>query len=147
MKKVLTMAALAAATMLALPAHAQFAKVEDAIKYRQSALSIMGNHMGRLSAMARGDRPFDAAVVAASGKVLNDVAGLPWEAFVPASAVAPSKFKGEMPKDAADIKELSDKMRGEVAKIASITTQDALRAQLGTTGAACKACHDKYRAQ
>ena len=40
---------------------AQFAKAEDAIKYRQSALTVMSNHMGRLAAMAKGERPFDAA--------------------------------------------------------------------------------------
>lgn len=147
MKKFLMLAALAATTTLAAPAYAQFAKVEDAIKYRQSALSIMGNHMGRLTAMARGDRPFDAGAVAASAKVLNDVSALPWEAFVPASNVPPSKFKGEMPKDAADIKELSDKVRAELAKLNGISTQDALRSQLGAIGQGCKACHDKFRAQ
>ena len=31
------------------PAMAQFAKPEDAIKYRQSAFALMGAHMGRLS--------------------------------------------------------------------------------------------------
>ena len=40
--------------LFAAPAIAQFAKTEDAIKYRQSAMSLMGNHMGRLAAMAQG---------------------------------------------------------------------------------------------
>src|SRR5690606_34461241 len=44
------------ATVLAwaTPASAQFAKPEDAIKYRQSAFALMGAHMGRLAAMAQG---------------------------------------------------------------------------------------------
>ena len=49
---------LAVATVIglasALPASAQFQKPEDAIKYRQSAMFVMGNHMGRLGAMVQG---------------------------------------------------------------------------------------------
>ena len=54
--------AVAAATLLSLaaPASAQFAKAEDAIKYRQSALFLMGQHFGRIGAMANGRAPFDA---------------------------------------------------------------------------------------
>ncbi len=138
-------AAAVAASVLGAPAWGQFAKVEDAVKYRQSALTIMGNHMGRLTAMARGDRPYDQAAVQRSAAVLKEVTALPWEAFVPGSNTAQSKFKGEIPRDAADIKELSDRMRAEVAKLASVTSQEQLRTQVGATGQACKACHDKYR--
>lgn len=45
---------------MAAPASAQFAKPEDAIKYRQSALFVMGQHFGRIGAMANGKVPFDA---------------------------------------------------------------------------------------
>ena len=34
---------------MATPAFAQFAKPEDAVKYRQSAFALMGAHMGRLA--------------------------------------------------------------------------------------------------
>ena len=46
--KTIASALLAASAVLALPAHAQFAKPEDAVKYRQSALSLMGAHLTRL---------------------------------------------------------------------------------------------------
>ena len=55
MKKSLSALLLAAtATLLAAPASAQFAKSEDAIKYRQSVLFVMSQHFGRLGAMANG---------------------------------------------------------------------------------------------
>mgnify|MGYP003513755348 CR=1 FL=1 len=38
----------------ALPAAAQFAKPEDAIKYRQSAMFLQAQHMGRIGAMVNG---------------------------------------------------------------------------------------------
>ena len=50
--KHLSLVILAAAGVLAtLPAAAQFAKPEDAVKYRQSALTVMGTHFGRVGAM------------------------------------------------------------------------------------------------
>ena len=74
--------ALAAAT-LAFPAHAQFAKPEDAIKYRKASLSVMGTHFSRLGAMANGRVPFDAKVAAENAALVDTLAKLPWDAFGP----------------------------------------------------------------
>lgn len=41
-------------------ASAQFAKPEDAIKYRKNALFVMQQHYARVGAMAAGRVPFDA---------------------------------------------------------------------------------------
>ena len=64
-------------------ATAQFAKPDDAIKYRQSAFTVLTTHMGRLGAMARGDVPFDATAAQASARVVDVVSHLPWDAFPP----------------------------------------------------------------
>ncbi|MFO0387830.1 MAG: cytochrome c, partial [bacterium] len=61
MKQILLACTTGAVLLLAAPAQAQFAKMQDAVDYRQSVFTIMANHMGRLSAMARGQVPFDAA--------------------------------------------------------------------------------------
>ena len=45
------------AAAFTLPASAQFAKPEDAIKFRQSALTVMGTYFSRLGAMANGKAP------------------------------------------------------------------------------------------
>ena len=42
---------------LSLSAQAQFVKAEDAIKYRQSSLFVMGQHFTRLAAMSQGKIP------------------------------------------------------------------------------------------
>ena len=49
--------ATAATLLAATPAQAQFAKPEDAAKYRQSAMFIMQTHVGRVAAMAQGRVP------------------------------------------------------------------------------------------
>ncbi|TXL68709.1 c-type cytochrome [Zeimonas arvi] len=140
--------AVAAGSLVATPAAAQFAKAEDAIDYRQSAFTVMANHMGRLSAMAKGEKPFDAASAKASAQLIQTMSKLPWEAFTPGSDGGFSNVKGDPWKNADDFKSLQEKLMAETAKLPdAVGSLDGLRKQLGATGSACKACHDKYRAQ
>ncbi len=137
---VLGAAALVAGALLATPALAQFQKAEDAIKYRQSALTLMGNHMGRLAAMAKGERPFDAAAAQNSARLIDTFAKLPWEAFVPGSDKGKTGAKPELFQNLPDVKALSERLNGETAKLVSAAGDlDTMRKQLGATGAACKA--------
>ena len=131
---------------IAAPASAQFAKPEDAIKYRQSAFQVMGTHFGRLAGMARGAIPYDAARAQESARIVNELAKLPWEGFVPASDAAPAKVKGDPLGNLADVTSLRDKLWAETGKLqAAAGNLDSLKAAVGATGGACKACHDKYR--
>lgn len=51
MKALISLGVVAAfAAAAPLTASAQFAKKEDALKYRQSALQLTGQHMGRIGA-------------------------------------------------------------------------------------------------
>jgi cytochrome c556 len=68
MKPILSLV-LVAAVAAAGPAHAQFAKAEDAVKYRKSALFVMQQNFGRVVGMAGGKIPFDAKVAADSAAV------------------------------------------------------------------------------
>ena len=72
----------AAAFALAAPAHAQFAKPEDAIKYRKAAFQVMQTHFGRVGAMANGRIPFDAAVIANNAAIAETMSKLPYAAFI-----------------------------------------------------------------
>lgn len=139
-------AALATGLLSAAPAMAQFAKAEDAVKYRQSSFTLMSNHMGRLAAMAKGEQPFDAAAAQESARIIDAMAKLPWEAFVPGSEKVKSGAKPELFANPADVQMLSERLNGETGKLVTAAgSLDSLRSQVGATGAACKACHDKYR--
>lgn len=75
-------ASLAALTLgTAVPAAAQFAKPEDAIKYRQSALRVMGTHFARIGAMVNGRVPFDAAAAQQNADIATMMSTLPWQGF------------------------------------------------------------------
>jgi cytochrome c556 len=96
--------------------------------------------------MARGDRPFDAAVAQASALTVDMAGHLPWEAFVPNSAAGDTRLKPEALANAADVKAAADRMQAETAKLVTASASlDTLRTQLGAVGASCKACHDKFR--
>ena len=135
-----------AGTLAAIPAAAQFAKPEDAIHYRQSAMTIQGTHFGRIAAMANGRVPFDAAAVASNAELVATVSKLPWAGF--GAGTEGGKAKPEIWKEQAKFKELSDKLQAETEKLlvaAKGGNLDAIKAQVAATGDTCKSCHDAFR--
>jgi cytochrome c556 len=151
MKKTLCLLAVATGLVtLGAPAYAQFNKPEDAIRYRQSAFVLMGNNMGRINAQLKSGSP-NLQVIQQSAALVEVMSKLPYEAFIPGSESGgnpPTRAKPEVFKDTDKIKSLAEKMQGEVVKLNTAAKGgdiNAIRAQFGETGKACKACHDDYR--
>lgn len=145
-----TLSGLVLTALLAVPfaAQAQFAKVEDAVKYRKSALSVMGTHFGRVGAVVKGERPYDKAAVEADVAVVEMMAKLPWSAFVPGSDTADSKAKPEIWKEQDKFNAAAEKTQSEVAKLSAAAKSGDLgmiKTAFGAVGQSCKACHDNYR--
>lgn len=109
MRKIITLAGLLTAMAIAVPAQAQFAKPEDAIKYRKAGFTLMSTHFGRLGAMAQGRVPFDAKAAADSADVLAVVNKLPFTAFVDGTDKGETRAKPEIWKESAKFKEAADK--------------------------------------
>lgn len=149
MKSLASLVLAAAAITLSVPASAQFAKPEDAIKYRQSALTVMSTHFGRVAAMANGRIPFDAKAAADNAAIAESMSKLPWAAFGEGTDKgAVTRAKPEIWTDNAKFKEASEKMQAEMSKLAVVAKAgniDTLKAQVGATGGACKGCHDNFR--
>lgn len=130
------------------PAHAQFQKPEDAVKYRKAALTVMGNHFARLGAMANGRAPYDAKMAAEHASVLEAVAKLPWQAFGPGTDVGDTRAKPEIWREQAKFNEAANKMQVEVGKVVVAGKSgnlDSLKQVFGGAAQSCKACHDAYR--
>ena len=139
-----TLAALTLGT--ALPAAAQFAKPEDAIKYRQSALRVMGTHFGRIGAMVNGRVPFDAAAAQQNAEIATMMSTLPWQGF--GAGTEGGKAKPEIWKESAKFKELNEDMGKKMIALnaaAKTGNLDNIKTAFGATGASCKACHDAYQ--
>jgi cytochrome c556 len=141
------LAALAAA-VIALPAAAQFAKPEDAVKYRQAAFTVMGNHMGRLYRVVQGRVPYERDAVVRSAEIVETMALMPYEAFTPGSDLLESRAKPALWQEQAKFKQLAADMQAETVKLtaaAKTGNPDALRKQFAATAKTCDACHDVYR--
>jgi cytochrome c556 len=149
MKHVITAAAALSLSLAAiLPAQAQFAKPEDAVKYRKASFTVMAAHFGRLGAMANGKAPYDAKAAADNAELVTTLAKLPWAAFGEGTDKGETRAKPEIWKDAAKFKEAADKMQTELGKLnvaAKAGNVDALKAAFGPAAASCKACHDNFR--
>lgn len=152
MKRLTTLILAIASVTYTLPAAAQFAKADDAIKYRQSALFVMGQNFGRVAGMAAGKVPFDAKVAADSAVVAEFVSKLPWAGFGPGTdkGEMKSRAKAEIWADKAKFDDLANKMQAEMGKLAVAAKSgnlDTIKAAVNATGGACKACHDDFRAK
>jgi len=148
MKAIASFVLAAAAVTLAAPASAQFAKPEDAVKYRKSAMTIMATHFGRVAAMANGRVPFDAKVAADNAAVAESMSKLPWAAFVEGSDKGDTRAKPEIWSDAAKFKDANEKMQGEMTKLSAAAKTgnlDSIKAAVGAVGGSCKACHDAFQ--
>lgn len=147
-KSVLTLTLAACTLCLSAPAFAQFAKPEDAIKYRKASFTVLATHFSRLGAMANGKAPFDAKLAADNAEVIATAIKLPWAAFPEGSDMGETKAKPEVWKDAAKFKAGADKAQAEVAKLAAAAKTgnlDNLKAAFGPAAETCKSCHDAFK--
>lgn len=146
--RVLAAAAVAACAITSLPAAAQFAKPEDAVKYRKSAFQVMAAHFGRIGAMANGRAPFDAAAAQSNAEIATLMSKLPFTAFGPGTDVGDTRAKPNIWSDNAKFTAAANKMVEEMGKLnaaAKTGNLDQIKAAFGPVGGACKACHDDFR--
>ena len=148
MKTKLLLAALIAS--LAATAHAQV-KVEDAIKWRQSAYATMGWSMGRIKANVDGNYNKDEVIKAANVIQASANSGM-GALYVPGSdkgkgwaetRVQPALFTDgpKVGKIAGDFNAAAN----ELAKVAATGDAAAVKVAFGAVGKTCKSCHDDYR--
>ena len=148
MKKIASFVLAIAAVAVSVPASAQYAKPEDAIKYRKNALFVMQQNCGRVAAMAQGKAPFDAKVAADSAATAEFMSKLPWAAFGEGTDKGDTKAKAEIWTDKAKFNDYADKLQTEMTKLsaaAKTASLDNIKAALGGVANNCKGCHDAYR--
>jgi cytochrome c556 len=143
---------IAISTVVALTAitatvvQAQFAKPDAAIKYRKSALTVMGTHFARIGAVVKGEVPFNKEEVAKNAAIVNTMASLPWQGFGPGTEggdALPSVWS-----ESAKFHSNSEKLQAATAALNTAAQSgdlEAVKKAFGATGQACKACHDDFR--
>ncbi|MDO8457763.1 MAG: cytochrome c [Burkholderiaceae bacterium] len=148
MKVLATLVLSSSAFVFATPAAAQFQKPEDAIKYRQGAMFVKGQHLGRIGAMVNGRVPFNAKLAAENADVVAMMAGLVLPGYGPGTEGG--KAKPEIWKDQTKFKELADAGLAEAVKLAAAAKTgdlDNVKAAFGAAAETCKSCHDAFRSK
>lgn len=129
-------------------AYAQFAKPEDAIKYRKSVMFLIAQHFTRMYAVVQGKAPYDEDAFSVNAEIIKMLAILPWEAsLVPGTdkgtTLKSSVFKNqEQFRNAAESFETAAAMLASTAKGGDL---NAIKAQIGKVAQSCKACHKQFR--
>ncbi len=148
LKVLLGAAVLSVASLAPLAAHAQFEKIEDAVKYRQSAFSLMGTHFGHVGDVVKGKRPYDQNTVAKDLQIVQMLSHLPFDAFPAKSNIKGSKAKPVIWKEQEKFQKAAKTSQEAIDKLV-VANQSGdlgvLKTAFGTAGQSCKACHDDFR--
>ena len=128
-------------------------KMEDQIRWRQSAYQTMAWNMARIKANVEGTYNKDQVVEAAN--VVQAIANSKMGAlFQPGTdkgkgwketRVKPEFFKPESKDELGKLAGGYNKEANEMARVAATGDLGAIKTQFGKLGESCKACHDKFR--
>ncbi len=130
-------------------AYAQFAKPEDAIKYRKSVMFLIVQHFKRMGAVVQGKSAYEKDEFSANADVVAMLATLPWEA-----AMEPGSDKGDTTMSSAvfdkpaQFKKAAESFEADTAKLAGTAKGgdlNAIKAQFGMVAQNCNSCHTKFR--
>jgi cytochrome c556 len=131
-----------------LPAAAQFARPDEAIKYRQGAWTVLNVHFTRVGNMVRGRLPFDGRLAQQDAEVVATLARLPAAAFGPGTDTPGDRARAEIWTEPARFRELNERLVAETGRLqlaARTQDLDQIRAAYGAAANTCKECHDAYR--
>jgi cytochrome c556 len=142
-----TLVPAAAAAILLAAGVATFAAAPAAEpqKARHEAMEQVGENMKTLGKMARGQAPFDAAVVATSAKTIKQRLDEAAALFPPGSDAGETKAKPEIWSDRATFDKIMKDSQAAAGALAEVNDEAAFRPAMGALGQNCKACHDKFR--
>ncbi|MDD3518832.1 MAG: cytochrome c [Chromatiales bacterium] len=121
---------------------------EDAIEYRQSVFQTVKWNMGPMTAMAKGEKPFDKDAFLKHATRVEQLSHMPLEGFTPDSDLGETDAKPEVWSKRAEFEKRMKNWQEQAAKLAQVAKagdERAIKAQFGELGKSCKACHDDFR--
>jgi len=137
--------------MLTGVGNADFDRAEDAIRYRQAVMILIGRHFGRMGDVVKSKVPYDQAAFAGDAAVVKILSRLPWEAFLfPGSDKGKTQLKSEALNRPDELKAAAQVFESDAAKLSEIAAAgdlDAVKPQFGTVAQSCKHCHAEFRSR
>ncbi len=135
------------------PARAEEPKADDYIKYRQSVMRSMGWNFKALTAIAKGEKPFEKDEFARRSAYLEIMSKMPLEGFAPGTENSLETETRAKPEIWAEYDKFSarlEKLQADTAKLAEVTRtgdEALIKARFGDVSKSCKGCHEVYRAK
>jgi len=130
-------------------AYAQFAKPEDAIKYRKSVMFLMAQHFKHMGAVVQGKSAYDKANFSTHSDVVKLLSTLPWAASMEAGTdTGDTTLSSAVFKNKTDFMNAAKSFEADTAKLADSARDgdlNAIKAQFGVVAQNCKSCHQQFR--
>ena len=147
MKLVVAVAAVAVLAFGAASVATSSPEGTAAIEARHEAMESVGNAIGPLAAIAKGEAPFDAAVVEKNAGTIAEGLKKSATLFPEGSdkGDAETWAKEEIWTDFADFELKMQTARAQAEALQAVTEEAAFRPALGKLGNSCKSCHQTYR--
>ena len=139
---------MAVSLVFAGPTLAQDRKVEQAIKHRKAAFTLMSTYFSRLLQTVEGDRPFDAKAVVNDARLVEEISRLPWEGFAAGTERGDTRAKEDIWLEEERFWQLSidlQRKTAELSKVAATADIRRLKVAFEQTRDVCNACHKQFR--
>jgi len=128
-----------------------FTKAEEAVEYRQQALSMVRDNFAIMAAMVRNEMPYDAPAFKARAEALSHLSYIPWDGFTGVgegittnSDALPGIWTNWEDFD-SKAKALIDASK-ELNAAAASNDMSTIRPAFLATARTCQQCHENYRA-
>lgn len=147
-KRLMWVLSAAVVGLLAGVAFAQFARTEDAVKYRQSVMFLVGQHFSRMGAMVKGEQPYNKETFEKNAVLVDSLYRMGLDAFMVPGSDKGSGMKADVLTQKDKFTQMHNTTSAELAKLVVVAKGgdlNAIKPQFGAAGASCKACHDAYR--
>jgi cytochrome c556 len=136
-----------AAAALCLVGAVSIASAQDYGADREAAMKKIGGSMGALSAIAKGEKPYDAEAVKAALTTMSETIKVFPTYFPAGSETASEEASPKIWEDKAGFEAAAAKLASDADTLLAQLPADqaGVGAALGTLGPDCGACHQTYR--
>lgn len=127
---------------------AQDQKIEQAVKHRKAAFTLMATYVNRLVQTTQGQRPFNSKQALADAQTMELLAALPWEGFVDGSSIGITKAKPDIWLEREEFDQLALKLQSAVKEVRAQAQSGDLARLTKSVGAmrdVCAKCHKQFR--
>lgn len=122
--------------------------VERAVKYRQSAYYLMGQHMSQINAVIKGEMPYNKTLLEKNAEIVVMMGGVVIDAFPVGSDSGATKAMPEIWREMDKFKQLMHESQSELDKLlAAVKTGNmaAIEERFSEASKSCKKCHELYK--